>query len=77
MCVYIILHNMIINDEHGDSFNENYHAVTNIVAPPVNYNAPTCLASCLQREVEMTLGLMFSQLQLDLIEHVWNKYHHH
>jgi hypothetical protein len=32
----IILHNMIIDDEHEGSFVENYHTVTSIVAPQVN-----------------------------------------
>jgi hypothetical protein len=39
MCASIILHNMIIDDERGSSFDKNYHTVPNIVVPPVNYNA--------------------------------------
>jgi hypothetical protein len=33
MCAYIILHNMIIDDGYDD----NYHIITFIVAPPVTY----------------------------------------
>ena len=73
----IILHNMIIDDERDGSFDENYHTVTSVVGPEIHYNAPVNLAACLQREAEMTSGPIFSQLQLDLIEHVWNKQHSH
>jgi hypothetical protein len=59
----IILHNeMIIDDDHEGSFNENYHSVTFFIAPLINYEAPTSL-------------LLFSHLQTSLIENVWNKYH--
>jgi hypothetical protein len=37
MYICIILHNMIINDERDDSYDENYHTVTFVVAPPVTY----------------------------------------
>jgi hypothetical protein len=39
----IILHNMIINDERDDDYDENYHIVTFIVAPPITYEAPANL----------------------------------
>jgi hypothetical protein len=71
----IILHNMIINDERDDDYDENYHSVTSVVAPPVNYEAPTSLTSILQREQHLTSGLMFSNLQSDLIDNVWNKFY--
>jgi hypothetical protein len=71
----IILHNMIINDERDGSFDENYHIVISVIAPPVNYEAPANLTSILHREVELISGLMFSHLQSDLIKHVWNKFH--
>jgi hypothetical protein len=70
----IILHNMISDDERDDSFDENYHTVTSIVTPPVNYEAPASLTSIFQREMELTTGLMFLHLQPDLMEHVWNKF---
>jgi hypothetical protein len=62
MRAYIILHNMIIDDERDDSYYDNYHAVTSIVAPPVTYEAPTSLTTILQREAQLTYGLMFSNL---------------
>jgi hypothetical protein len=43
MRAYIILHNMIINDERDDDYDENYHIVTFIVAPPITYEAPANL----------------------------------
>jgi len=72
----IILHNMIIDDERGGSFDENYETVTSFVGPAIHYNAPPSLAIRLQREAAMTSGQVYSQLQRDLIEHVWNKNHH-
>lgn len=71
----IILHNMIIDDERGGSFDENYETVTSAVSPAIHHDVPLNLAVRLQREAEMTSAPMFSQLQLDLIEHVWNKSH--
>jgi hypothetical protein len=71
----IILHNMIIDDERDDGYDDNYHTVTSVVAPPVTYEAPASLTTILQRNVYLTSGLMFSNLQSDLIEHVWNKFH--
>jgi hypothetical protein len=70
MCACIILNNMIINDERDGSFDENYHTITFVVAPSINYEASASLTSILQREAELTSGLMLSHLQSDLIEHV-------
>jgi hypothetical protein len=41
----IILHMMIINDKREGSFDESYHTVTSVIAPPVNYEAPANLTS--------------------------------
>jgi hypothetical protein len=65
MCAYIILHNMIIDDERDNYFDENYHTVTFIVALPVS------LTNILHKEA----GQTFSNLQYDLIEYVWNKFY--
>jgi hypothetical protein len=46
-----------------------------VIGQAINYNASSSLAMCLQMEAEMTSGPMFSQLQLDLIEYVWNTHH--
>jgi hypothetical protein len=43
MHVCIILHNMIINDERDDSYDENYHTVTSVIVPPVTYETPGSL----------------------------------
>jgi hypothetical protein len=37
MRAYIILHNMIIDDERDNGYDDNYHIITFIVAPPVTY----------------------------------------
>jgi hypothetical protein len=66
----IILHNMIIDDERDGDYDDNYHTVTSVVAPPVTYETPASLTIILQREVHLTSGLMFSNLQSGLIEHV-------
>jgi hypothetical protein len=71
----IILYNMIINDERDGDYDNNYHIVTSVVAPLVTYEAPTSLTIILQREVHLTSELIILNLQSDLIEHVWNKFH--
>jgi hypothetical protein len=47
MCACIILHNMIIDDECDISFDDNYHTITSVVTPPVNYKALASLTSIL------------------------------
>jgi hypothetical protein len=37
----IILHNMIIDDERDNDYDDNYHTVTSVVASPVTYEALT------------------------------------
>jgi hypothetical protein len=66
MCVCIILHNMIIDDERDDDYDKNYHTVISVVAPLVNYVAPASLASILQRETQLTSRLMFLNLSMFL-----------
>jgi hypothetical protein len=34
---------MIIDDERDVGYDDNYHTVTSVVAPPVNYEAPASL----------------------------------
>jgi hypothetical protein len=43
MCDCIILHNMIIDDERDDGYDDNYHIVIFVVAPPVTYEASASL----------------------------------
>jgi hypothetical protein len=38
---------MIIDDERDGSYDENYHTVTSVVAPPVTYEAPASLTTIL------------------------------
>ncbi|WP_428028766.1 hypothetical protein, partial [Arcobacter sp.] len=55
----IILHNMIIDDERDSGYDKNYHTITSVVAPPINYEAPASLTRILQRKAHLTSGLMF------------------
>jgi hypothetical protein len=71
----IILHNMIIDDERDGVYDENYHTVTFVIAPPITYEAPASLTTILQRETHLTSRLIFLNIQSDLIEYVWNKLH--
>jgi hypothetical protein len=43
----IILHNMIIDDERDDDYDDNYHTVTSVIVPLVTYEAPTSLTTIL------------------------------
>jgi hypothetical protein len=61
---------VIIGDERDGGYDDNYHTVIFVVAPPVNYKVPASLTIILQRKAMMTSGLMFLNLQSDLIEHV-------
>jgi hypothetical protein len=70
----IILYNMIIDDERDSGYDENYHTITFIVAPPITYEAPASLTTIFQMEAHLTSGLMFLNLQSNLIEYVWNKF---
>jgi hypothetical protein len=70
MCARIILHNMIIDDERDDGYNENYHTVTSVITSSVTYEASANLTIILQRETHLTSRLMFLNLRADLIEHV-------
>jgi hypothetical protein len=70
ICACIILQSMIIDDARDDGYDDNYHTVTFIVAPPVTYKAPASLTTILQRETYLISRLMFLNLQSDLIEHV-------
>jgi hypothetical protein len=66
----IILHNMIIDNERNGGYDDNYRTVTSVVAPPVTYEALANLTTIHQWEAHLTYGLMFLNLQSDLIEHV-------
>jgi hypothetical protein len=45
MRAYIILHNMIIDDERDNGYDENYYVVIFIVTPPIDYEASASLTS--------------------------------
>jgi hypothetical protein len=49
-----ILHNMIIDNERDSNYDENYHIVTYVVAPPINYEVLVSLINILQRKPHMT-----------------------
>jgi hypothetical protein len=39
ICACIIFYNMIIDDERDSGYDDNYHTVAYVIAPPVNYEA--------------------------------------
>jgi hypothetical protein len=41
----IILHNIIIDDERDDGYDDNYYTVTSVVAPPITYEVPASLTT--------------------------------
>jgi hypothetical protein len=66
---------MIIDDGRDGGYDDNYHTLTSVIAPPINYEATAILTSILQREAHLTSELMFLNIQSDLMEDVWNKFH--
>jgi hypothetical protein len=66
----IILHSMIIDNERDGGYDDNYRTVTSVIAPPVTYEALANFTTIHQWEAHLTYGLMFLNLQSDLIEHV-------
>jgi hypothetical protein len=71
----IILHNMIIDDERDGGYDDNYHIVTSVVTPLVTYEASTSLTTIFQMKTHLSSELIFLNLQSDMIEYVWNKFH--
>jgi hypothetical protein len=61
---------MIIDDERYDGYDDNYHTVTFVVALHVTYETLANPTIILQRETHLTSGLIFLNLQSDLIKHV-------
>jgi hypothetical protein len=61
----IMLHNVIIDDETDDGYDDNYHTITYVIAPPITYEAPASFTTILQRESYLTSRLMFLNLQSD------------
>jgi hypothetical protein len=47
MYACIILYNIIIDVERDDDYDENYHIVNSVVAPPINYEVPVSLTNIL------------------------------
>ena len=71
----VILHNMIIDDERGTYLDDIYETVASNVGPAIRNNAPPSLAARIQMDNEMRASPMYTQLQQDLIEHVWANSH--
>nr|XP_051217860.1 uncharacterized protein LOC127335276 [Lolium perenne] len=67
----VILHNMIIDDERGTNLENIYETVDSNVGPAIHNHAPPSLAARIQMDNEMRDSPMYTQLQHDLIEHVW------
>ncbi|XP_071680433.1 uncharacterized protein [Lolium perenne] len=67
----VILHNMIIDDERDTNLENIYETVDSNVGPAIHNHAPLSLAARIQMDNEMRDSPMYTQLQHDLIEHVW------
>ncbi|KAK1610516.1 hypothetical protein QYE76_034189 [Lolium multiflorum] len=67
----VILHNMIIHDERGTNLEHNYETVESNIGPAIHHHAPPSLAARIQMDNEMRDSPVYTQLQQDLIEHVW------
>ncbi|KAK1668603.1 hypothetical protein QYE76_056762 [Lolium multiflorum] len=67
----VILHNMIIDDKRGTNLEHTYETVESNVGPAIHHHAPPSLAARIQMDNEMRDSPVYTQLQQDLIEHVW------
>ncbi|XP_051190328.1 uncharacterized protein [Lolium perenne] len=67
----VILHNMIIDDERGTNLEHTYETVESNVGPAIHHHAPPSLAARIQMDNDMRDSPVYTQLQQDLIEHVW------
>jgi hypothetical protein len=70
--VCIILYNMIIEDERGESHNmDDYETVeSSIVVSTVTPKAPVDFATILQHEAALQAIPMHDELQNDLMKHI-------
>ena len=71
----VILHNMIIDDERDFDLDEIYETVESNVGPTIHNEAPPSLAQRIQMDTEMRASPIYTQLQQDLIAHVWARRH--
>jgi hypothetical protein len=62
---------MIIDDERGQNLDNIYETVASNVGPAIHQHAPPSLAARIQMDTEMRESPMYTQLQHDLMEHVW------
>ncbi|CAN1298465.1 Protein ANTAGONIST OF LIKE HETEROCHROMATIN PROTEIN 1 [Linum perenne] len=74
----IILHNMIIEDEQDNEFDEMRHELDYefVAEPDLNRNRPT-LEQYLARNVMIRDGNEHRRLKKDLVEHLWNEVGRH
>jgi hypothetical protein len=69
----VILHNMIIDDERDDGHDDNYETVISAVGPAVNNGPTPPLAARLLADAEMSSSPLYTQLQRDLVQHLWSR----
>jgi hypothetical protein len=62
MRAYVILHNMIIDDEHDTDLDKIYETVASNVGPAIHNDAPPSLAARIQMDTEMRDSPMYAQL---------------
>jgi hypothetical protein len=71
-----ILHNMTINDECDADLDGTYETIDSTVGLAIYYNTPPSLAARIQMDTEMIDTSMYTQLNHDLVEHVWGHNNH-
>jgi hypothetical protein len=67
---------MIINDERDADLDGTYETINSTVGLAIYYNAPPSLAARIQMDTEMIDTSMYTQLNHDLVEHVWGHNNH-
>lgn len=69
----VIMHNMIIEDERGME-NVDYDAIDSCLEIIVSHEQTPNVMEFLQTHIQMRNKQVHSQLQADLVEHLWQKY---
>ena len=70
MTAYVIMHNMIVEDEREDEiFDQGFHYQGESVVP--EHEGATMFEQLIQFHHEMRDWTIHNQLQDDLVEHMW------
>lgn len=58
--VCVILHDMIIDDEHDDDLDEAYETFESTAGPLIHYNAPSSLTYSIQMDAQIQAHNLYS-----------------